>query len=376
MSCDASTQQGWLELAGPIQHSELESIKETGLFPLSFSFASRTTPPMLYNGSPYINEGPSNTCTYLGKSYSLIEARFAPSLHRGFNLPGDHQRTEAECILTFHREGEPISGILLCFPIYLSGDPSYSEYIEQLVRAPDPSGNTPVYGLDRLLYKADGSTTHTVLTYQPCFEILPEDNRPASTRKMYVFVFPKGIQLSPTVAESLFSHTRMGRIRPYGVPLAIRNFQPTLFRYQLSEGKKKELERSYEGYLYTNTISTCTTEFKRLMEYLVLPPRPKGGARGPTGQKQYTTEQYKCVPFHSLTDLSGNIVIPGNTTLQEVLDKKKEQESRAQGPQPSIPSTSGLSAGELEAIVGGSIGGILLLVVGYVAVTRLFTRPK
>ncbi len=281
----------------------------------------------------------------------------------------------AECILAFFRRGEPTCGILLCFPIYLSGDPSYSEYIEQLVRTPDPSVNTPVYGLDRLLYKADGSTTHTVLTYQSCFEILAEDNSPASTRKMYVFVFPKGIHLTPTVFESLFSNTRMGRIRPYGVPPDIRNFQPTLFRYQLSDGKKKELERSSEGYLYTTTISTCATEFKRL-EYLVLPPRPKGGGRTPTGPRQYTTEQYKCVPFHSLTDLSGNIVIPGNTTLQEVLDKKKEQESRTQGPQPSIPSTSGLSAGELEAIVGGSIGGILLLVVGYVAVTRLFTRPK
>jgi hypothetical protein len=270
-----------------------------------------------------------------------------------------------------------VSGILLCFPIYLSGDPSYSEYIEQLIRAPDPSGNTPAYGLDRLLYKADGSTTHTVLTYQACFEILAQDNHPASTRKMYVFVFPNGIQLSPTVAESLFSNTRMGRVNAYGVPPAIRNFQPTLFKYQLSEGKKKELERSYEGYLYTNTISTCTTEFKRLVEYLVLPPRPKGGGggRGPTGQKQYTTEQYKCVPFHSLTDLSGNVVIPGNTTLQEVLDKKKEQESRAQGPQSSVPSTFDLSTDEIEGIVGGSIAGILLLVVGYLAVTRLFTRP-
>lgn len=282
----------------------------------------------------------------------------------------------AECILAFFRRGEPTCGILLCFPIYVSGDPSYSEYVEQLVRTPDPSSNAPIHTLDRLLYKADGTTTHTVLTYQPCFEILAQNDEPASTRKMYVFVFPKGIHLTPTVFESLFSRSRMGGVEPYSVPPAIRNFQPTLYQYQLSEGKKKEIERSRDGFLYTTTLSTCTAEFKRLLEYLVLPPRPKGGGRTPTGPRQYTTEQYKCVPFHSLTDLSGNIVIPGNTTLQEVLDKKKEQESRTQGPQPSIPSTSGLSAGELEAIVGGSIGGILLLVVGYVAVTRLFTRPK
>jgi hypothetical protein len=79
----------------------------------------------------------------------------------------------------------------------------------------------------------------------------------------------------------------------------------------------------------------------------------------------YKTSQYKCVPFNQLHDLSGNpqdaYVIPGNSSLQNVLGKK----------QPSNASSVAALNAEMKAtediISYGAMGvvGIVLIYVLY-----------
>jgi hypothetical protein len=152
----------------------------------------------------------------------------------------------------------------------------------------------------------------------------------------------------------------------------------------MENGKKVPIETSDEGRLYVTTLSTCTEEFRDRFEYLLLPPRadtqppsgPSGSSGGDQGScRRLTTEQYKCVPFREGTDLSGNVVIPRGTTLAEVLKKQKEAKNAAQGTA-TIAVPGGLSTGEIEGIVGGSIGGIILLYAVYRGVIYIFNRPS
>jgi hypothetical protein len=191
-------------------------------------------------------------------------------------------------------------------------------------------------------------------------------------------VFPKGIQMRPASYQQLVL-LASGSLPEYNVPGPIRQNYPTLIRYRMDNGNKVPTEASDEGRLYVTTLSTCTDEFRDRFEYFLLPPRtetrpPSSPSGNQESCRRLTTEQYKCVPFREGTDLSGNVVIPRGATLADVLKKQKEAKNAAKGtPGGQAP---GLSTGEIEAIIGGSIGGIILLYAVYRGVTYIFNRPS
>jgi hypothetical protein len=466
MFCSAAGNTGIVHFAGPIQPSELEDIKVSSYFPLTFAFAARTTPPTLLNRN-HIEDGIGNSCFLNGKRYNLVGIQVCSPLHKGYKLPGETQVPVAECVLTFSPSGmdsQTMSGILLCLPIYESNTPAYDAYLEQIVTDPDiscgyenqvgktyegtdqktikdstlrkcvkaccddaqclaytfgggtchikhtipnllstgdatvsgkirrdlpkscatTSANSLVASLETLFYRPDGSTTHSILAYKTCFETI---NRVRSqSNSLYVMVFPKGIHMRPASYQQLVLRAN-GWLPPYGVPEIIRNGERTLLRYRMENGRKVPTDDSGSGRLYTTTLSTCTDEFRDRFEYLLLPPRTDtrapSGSSGSSGSgsdqgscRRLTTEQYKCVPFREGTDLSGNVVIPRGTTLAEVLKKQKEAKNATQGGGQGTQIPEGLSAGEIEGIIGGSIGGIILLYVVYRGVTYLFNRPS
>lgn len=470
MFCSAAGHTGIVHFAGPILPSELDDIKVTSYFPLTFAFAARTTPPTLLNQN-HIEDGIGNSCFLKGKRYNLVDIQLCSPLHKGYKLPGETQVPVAECILSFAPSGmdsQTESGILLCLPIYESNTPAYDAYLEQIVsdteiacgyenqvgktyEGPDqktikdaslrqcvkaccddaqclaytfgggtchikhtipnllstgdatvsgkirrdlpkscaaaPSGsssaNSLVATLETLFYRSDGSTTHSILAYKTCFESM-EQSRPR-THSLYIMVFPKGIQMRPASYQQLVLRAN-GSLPQYQIPGILRGGFPTLFRYRMENGKKVPTEISRSGRLYITSLSTCTEEFRDRFEYLHLPPRTDtrppsssasspGSGSDPGSCRRLTTEQYKCVPFREGTDLSGNVVIPKGTTLAEILKKQKEAKNAAQGT-PTTDALGGLSTGEIEGIIGGSIGGIILLYVVYRGVTYLFNRPS
>jgi hypothetical protein len=241
--------------------------------------------------------------------------------------------------------------------------------------------NSLVSTLESLLYQPNGTTTHSVMAYATCFET----QKPA-THSLYVMVFPKGIRMRSSSYQQLLLRTN-GSLPTYRIPPVIRGGEPTLLRYRMDNGRKVPTEFSAQGEIYRTTVSTCTEEFQTRFGHFLLPSRSSassasskkgsalGGSNGATGCGRLTTEQYKCVPFNEATDLSGNIVIPGNSTLEDILKKQKESKegTSQQGKQEqgSLP----LAAETIEGIIGGGIGGILLGYAVYRGMTYIFNRP-
>jgi hypothetical protein len=141
MYCPSDVNTGFIELVGPIQQADLNNITVKS-YPLSISFAPRTTVPTLVGNR--IDESTENTCTYKGKRFTLVDVQICSVTNKGYILPGQTSRPVAELIISFsanNRAGDlsDLSGILLCLPIYDSGNLQYSEYLNQLIEPSIPS---------------------------------------------------------------------------------------------------------------------------------------------------------------------------------------------------------------------------------------------
>jgi hypothetical protein len=143
MYCPSDVNTGFIEIVGPIQQQDLTSITVKS-YPLSISFAPRTTIPTLIGNR--IDESTENTCTYRGKRFSLVDVQICSNANKGYKLPGMTGKHVAELIMSFSANSSAsdlaeLSGILLCVPIFDSGTPSHAEYLEQLIDPSIPSCN-------------------------------------------------------------------------------------------------------------------------------------------------------------------------------------------------------------------------------------------
>jgi hypothetical protein len=141
MFCPADVNTGFIELVGPILQQDLNVITVKS-YPLSISFAPRTTIPTLIGNR--IDESTENTCTYRGKRFSLVDVQICSVTNKGYKLPGTTNEPVAELIISFSANQtasdlSDLSGILLCLPIYDSGAPSHGDYLNQLIEQSGPS---------------------------------------------------------------------------------------------------------------------------------------------------------------------------------------------------------------------------------------------
>jgi hypothetical protein len=148
----------------------------------------------------------------------------------------------------------------------------------------------------------------------------------------------------------------------YFIPPVIRNGEPTLSSYTTNSSGDKVLEnKSSIGNIYTTSISSCDDEFKHKFVFYTRPPRSSSKAAAAWNSEQcpyYKTSEYKCVPFNQVKDLSGNLVVPGNKTLDTILNEKKEAKSNNNV---SI-STKAISTEQIVEIIAG-VGGIAILAI-------------
>ena len=152
MFCPSDVNTGFIQLVGPIQQQDLNTITVRS-YPLSISFAPRTTIPSLIGNR--IDESTENTCSYKGQRFSLVDVQICSVTNKGYTLPGQTNEPVAELILSFSanstQEVSSLSGILLCVPIYDSGNPGHAEYLNQLIDPSIPSCNyTHLVGSDYL----------------------------------------------------------------------------------------------------------------------------------------------------------------------------------------------------------------------------------
>jgi hypothetical protein len=265
---------------------------------------------------------------------------------------------------------------------------------------PPPSATSLVSSLESLFYLPNGKTTHSVMAYKTCYESARNDK--GYTNTFYVLVFPKGIRMRPASYQQLVLRMN-GTLLPYRTSPAILLGGKTLLRYRMENGQKMPLMGSDTGEVYTTTVSTCTEEFQERFEYFLLPsndPPPEEqveeGFQNPSDPscppRPVAANKYKCVPLQKgVTPKKPYTCIPfdknGGTmvnatkgvALATLMKEKKNAADRAieaqRGGGEVSSAVAGLSMDQIEGIIGGTIGGLLLLFVVYRGVTYFFNRP-
>ena len=400
----------------------LDSIT-TNSHPISISFAPRSTVPEL-QGNMILDSTDisTNTCTYKGNVYDMVDVQICSVMNKGYQFVGDNTRPVAELIITFAPKQnlantKQMDGILLCVPIYDSGTPNHNDYLTQLIDPNMPAcnyTNTParkytqgkykdgdnssllncvksccddpncisynfnngtcslhnqvsesttapesnssgtinrgVSGqntgerkaitptLQSIFYNSNMDSSQTSLAYITTFNTVNGENRITSTRSLFIVVFPTGIHMTSGAYQQLLLQMRSRNpalnagLPPYRAPLRIRNYESTLKTFTFdSSGNKIPSTTSNTGEISTFQISNCDETFKNRFEYFIKPPlivtKSLSASFNSDKCPYYKTSEYKCVPFDQLHDLSGNpqdaYVIPGNITLQNMLNKKQ-----------------------------------------------------
>jgi hypothetical protein len=269
----------------------------------------------------------------------------------------------AEMILSFAPSSAPsncreMSGILMCFPIYASGPNHHDEYLTYAI-SPQPTSSPP--SIKTLFYKDKSDSSQTSLAYTTCFETI-HSNGIADSKGLYVIVFPHGI--CNTSFTSLSS-----TIKRYKAPIPIKGTDPTVVRYRFDDnGNKKSTATSAEGFLYTTQISSCSDEFKNYIQYFTIPPGLPSSSKvaGSRSNKLYRPDQYKCVPFDQLRDMSGKYVKLGSKSMEQVMSEQQKATLAAQNASASSDSPVDSDSTDLILeIVGTGVGVILVSFVAY-----------
>jgi hypothetical protein len=237
--------------------------------------------------------------------------------------------------------------MLLCVPIYNTGSAKNDQYLSQVIQQPN---TTDIATLDTVFINQPS------FRYRTCFETIHPQNGP-STHSIYVHVFPNGVHLS----NSDYTTLTRGTLPRFGIPVTLRNTEPTVQTYTFTNGNKTSTANSNDGFVYTVSISTSDDEFTRKIEYFTEGPvsvetvKPKKGL--------YTPDQYKCVPFDknkNLMEESGIIyVTPGatNTTLTKYMaDQQQKQSSNSS-------ATDSHNVEKIETIIGSSVVGACVLII-------------
>jgi hypothetical protein len=362
MFCPSDVSTGLVQIMGPIQQTDLNSIT-TAKAPISISFGSSIPSIVDGNNIRVDSSATQTTCNHAGKRLTLIDIQICPVVHTGYRLPGMTDEPIAEMILSFDYHGTPLncremSGILMCFPIYASGPNHHDEY---LVYALSPQPTSPPPSIKTLFYKDNSDSSQASLAYTTCFETINSNGVPDS-KGLYVIVFPRGI--CNTSFTSLSSS-----IKKYKIPIPIKGTDPTVIRYRFDDdGNKKSTATSTDGFLYTTQISSCSDEFKNYIQHFTIPPGlpSSSTAAGNRPNNLYRPAQYKCVPFDQLRDMSGKYVKLGSKSMEQVMSEQQKATLAAQNASATSDAPVDSDSTELILeIVGTGVGVILFSFIIY-----------
>jgi hypothetical protein len=356
-SCPAGVQTGFVQLAGPITQPMLTDLQVKSA-PCTASFAPRSIVPSLI--SNIIDETAENTILYKEIRYQLLGgAQICQPTHSGYNLPGNTKTPEADLVLTYVNMQVVSSypqAILMIVPIYNTTSSKHAGYIQQFVNS-----NNPVASLQTVFFESNTDNSQVSLVYNTCTDLLSKDGQHSSVRMRCAY-YPNGISLTGQDFNAFMSIiTQQGQhpIPPYYLPPVVRNTYATVTSYIYNDdGKKVPQDTSTVGVMMTTQLSTSAPEFKNRYQYFIKPITLSSRAFKDTCP-YYATSQYKCMPFHSLKDLSGNMVIPGGVTLEQMLEAKAKQDIIDKG-----TGSSGILLEVVAPIAGALTIAVVLTLVG------------
>jgi hypothetical protein len=307
-----SESYGIINLNGTISQIKLNEITINGYHPINTAFGQLKTVPTIVGNK--INDPSSNSCTYNGNTYTLVEIQICKPLHDGYKLPNMNDTPSAEMVLTFSGNSD-FAGILLCFPIYNTGVSDHDAYLNQII---NHSESTKLATLASVLEKQSS------LGYSTHFETI-ESNK-TNLNNLYIFVFPNGIHLSDVNYQKLVSQT--GALQLFTLHPTIRNGLPSVSKSKIVDEVRKPIKTSNNGNIELKNMATCNTEFIDKFEYHPKPPRA-AVSRTPTQQQSqdYTSSQYKCVPFNNYTIDPNTKIVRVKTKAETLAEKTKNNPS-------------------------------------------------
>ena len=357
--CPLDAQTGFVELTGPINQLRLTQIQAISA-PFTASFSPRQEKPYKYDS--YIYDGTNNTLLYNSIRYQLATAvQICKPTHKGYILPGmsDAHVHEMEIVLTYintNAGGSYPAGILVILPIYSaqSGSSQRANYLQQFLGDGYPTATLQsLFGTGEQL-----DPDMKAMSYMSCIDIVNNQNR--NKTLLRCFYFPRGIELAPSEYESFKAMVTVSGRAPLPdfrlIPVLRYDTGKTVLSYTIGDkGVKIPRELSDTGEIATKQISITSLEFRTKFQYFTKPIRVTGKS-GEDTCPYYPTSKYKCVPFNTLRDLSGNQVIPGGTGLDKVIASQDEAQSAMTPPAPEISSIT-----RLLIITFSILGGLILL---------------
>jgi hypothetical protein len=365
--CSLTYQRGFLNIAGNLSLQSLTT--EDNISPFTASFAPRNTAPTLLGTT--VDETNQNTILYNSYRYMLVPngAQFCQPTNSGMIPQSIGGTPEMEFVLTFYTtQSVPISEpkvIILSIPIFsTSSENKHAAYVRQFI----DSDKNPVASLQTIFFQNKDDKSQSCLAYNTSVQLTSDLRKPQSCLVMRVFYFPNGIRMTGQdfyAFKTILTKSDKVALPQYMLPSITRNSLAIASTY---DGASQTVTGISSNGTVLKTQVTIA-EIGNKLEYFKQPPQLTGGL-GKDFDKScpyYKTTEYKCVPFHRLTDLSGNEVIKNAYTLDQVM---KEQDQQA-----GINTESSVSVKNLFIYLAIIIG-IVIAIVGLGMAVRWLSSAK
>lgn len=320
--CSPTYQKGFINIAGNVSLQSLTT--EDNIKPITASFAPRNTPPSLLNN--FVDESNQNTILYNSYRYMLVSGgvQICTPSHIGLIPQNIGGTPELELILTYYTtQTLPISEpkvILLVIPVFSTSSQSqHAAYIRQFI---DPDEN-PTASLQTIFFENQNDKSQSSIAYNTSVQLTDDNKKPQACLVMRVFYYPNGIRMTGQDFfnfKSILTQSDKLQIPKYSLPSLVRNNLPIATGYDTTTQAITIIASNGTMPITQMTIADIGNK----LEYFKQPMSLSGTKDFSSSCPYYKTTQYKCVPFHKLSDLSGNYVIKNANTLDDILKQQDE----------------------------------------------------
>jgi hypothetical protein len=329
--CSPTYQRGFINLAGNLTLQSLTT--QQNISPFTASFAPRNIAPTLY--SNFVDETNQNTLLYNSYRYTLVPSgvQFVKPSHVGLIPQSIGGTPELELIFTYYTyQSMPVSEpnvIILVVPIFSVYENKHAAYIRQFI----DSDKYPAASVQTVFFENKGDKSQSSISYNTSVQLVNDNKQAKECVNMRVFYYPNGIRMTGQDFynfKTVLTQSDKLKIDNYMLPYYITRGSPVATDYDQLTNKITTISSSFNLPVSQITVADIGNK----LEYFKLPMSLSGTKDFSSSCPYYKTDQYKCVPFHRLTDLSGNEVIKDANTLADIM--KEQDEANNQGSTVSI----------------------------------------
>jgi hypothetical protein len=335
-----------LQLTGEIQLADKEKLNAMLPNDLVFSFGSFRTKPTLLrdNGGISLPAGSSQSLTLRDANYSLISASICKPQHNNFS--DNQQNIIAEIIFTFvnTRFSKELPYLFfLCFPLYKSVTGSSAPFLKGLLT------NEPMTSQMSLLDLV--TEAKTFIFYNSCIPMVSKVEAQIRNYSSCALVASHAL---PVIESDIKNNLTL---LDYMLPSKFTMDSDTIVEFKIDNSKftfiPSSIRRGTGGKTYRATIQTnASIFFTRFSKYTYNPSLLAKANAQACKTSQINTNQLKCYTIKPKSDVKGGVLLVDPKTGKR-MDKLLEE---------GDPGSLKPKSQNIAAIIGGSLGGLIALV--------------